>query len=111
MASFEKERLAGKFCEQYGILDDDERRKDVISAFCVGYEFGSEKVACKEKDEYEEYEIFKKQKEYYEKKCIVRHWKQLTMESGEFVESEMRVCDAIYQIKECWLERATFELI
>jgi hypothetical protein len=53
-------------------------------------------------------DIHQKMDEYYKQSCVVRHWKQHTIKSGEWVESQMSVKDAIYQIKEGWLEKATF---
>ena len=62
-------------------------------------------------DIYRSYEIFKDMKKYYSQQCVVTHWRQRTMESGEFVESTMSVGDAIWQMKEHYIERATFNTI
>jgi hypothetical protein len=61
-------------------------------------------------DLYETFELYTKMKKYYEQYCTVTHWKQYTLESGGFVTSHMRVRDAIWQMKERWIEKATFEI-
>ena len=61
-----------------------------------------------EEDLYSTLEIFERMKKYYESYCIVRHWKQLTLESGGYVESRTTVKSAIWMMKEGWFERASF---
>ena len=61
-------------------------------------------------DLYETLEIFNKMNKYYGQDCTVTHWKQYTLESGGFVTSRMKVRDAIWQMKERWIEKATFEI-
>lgn len=72
--------------------------------YCQGSEHGQEE------DLYSTYDIFKAMKDYYSKQCVVRHWIQETIESGKFVESTMSVGSAIWQMKEHYLEQATFTL-
>jgi hypothetical protein len=59
-------------------------------------------------DIYEEFNDFIKKEKYYNSLCVVTHWKQYTMEAGGCVESQMKVREAIWQMQEHWLERATF---
>lgn len=56
------------------------------------------------------FDIFKRMEAYYKQDCVVTHWKQRTLESGEYVKSYMKVKDAIWLIKEGWLEKATIEI-
>ena len=61
-------------------------------------------------DIYETFDIFKQMEKYYGSTCVVKHWKQRTMDTGEWVESSMKVEDAVFQMKEHWIERASFTL-
>ena len=61
-------------------------------------------------DIYETFDIFKQMEKYYGSICVVKHWKQRTMDTGEWVESSMKVGDAVFQMKEHWIERASFTL-
>ena len=72
--------------------------------FCQGSGHGQEE------DLYSTYRIFKEMKDYYSRQCVVRHWIQETIESGKWVESTMNVGSAIWQMKEHYLEQATFTL-
>ena len=72
--------------------------------YCEGSEHGQEE------DLYSTYDIFKSMNEYYSKQCTVKHWIQKTLESGVWVESTMSVKDAIFMMKEHYIERATFTL-
>ncbi|MFH2115100.1 MAG: hypothetical protein ABIJ86_11400 [Spirochaetota bacterium] len=54
-------------------------------------------------DMFEAFDEFKRMEKYYNAYCVVRHWKQ-----HAFVETRMRIRDAVWQMKEGWLERASF---
>lgn len=59
----------------------------------------------------ETYEIFKRMEAYYNSKCVVTHWRQRTIDKGEFVESTMKVKDAVWGMsKEGFLRKASFIL-
>lgn len=63
-------------------------------------------------------DIYKKMEEYYNQACTVTFWHKKTValqpfgirDIGEFVQRTMRVRDAIFQIKEGYLEQATIEI-
>lgn len=78
--------------------------------FANGHLFCMKSQEGDENDLFDTLDVFKRMKEYYNKTCVVRHWKQRTIESGGWIESRMRVQDAIWQMKEGWLERATYEI-
>lgn len=42
--TFDLEKMAVDYCAQYGISEDDQRRGDIINAFCVGAKI--EREAC-----------------------------------------------------------------
>ena len=58
---------------------------------------------------YDSLEIYKEMKEYYKQPCIVTHWKYDGMETGRWVESQMTIFDAVWQMKEGWLNQASFK--
>ena len=78
--------------------------------FANGHLFCMKSQEGDENDIYDTYEVFDRMTKYYDQICIVRHWKQYTLESGGWIESRMKVKDAIWQMKEGWLERATYEI-
>jgi hypothetical protein len=38
---FAKEKLFSRYCVQHGIEDTDPRRADILTAFCIGFDFGT----------------------------------------------------------------------
>lgn len=78
--------------------------------FANGHLFCLQSQEGDENDMMETYDVFERMEKYYNSFCVVRHWKQYTMESGGFIETRMKVRDAVWQIKEGWLERASFHI-
>jgi hypothetical protein len=65
---------------------------------------------CNQNDSFDTFDIFKKMDEYYNQMCTVWHWKPHSIESGRCIETRMRVKDAIWQMREGWLEIAIYEI-
>ena len=80
-----------------------------------GIDFANGHLFClKSKDDendiHETFDVFRRMEKYYNSWCVVTHWERRTMESGVFLKTRMKVRDAVFQIQEGLLERASFVL-
>ena len=62
-----------------------------------------------ELDLYSTYDLYKKMDKYYNQQCVVRHWRQKTMESGRWVEDVIKIKDAVFMMKENLIEQASYK--
>ena len=71
--------------------------------FANGHLFCSMSQEGDENDMSETFEVFQRMEKYYDSYCVVKH-----SVPGGVAESRMKTRDAVWQIKEGWLEDAVF---